>query len=329
VVVGSAVALASAVAAGVKTEERAVVKFGGPLGGLLNKFGGKASKEGVVQTVTVVGDRKLTLSGEQGQIVDLAEEKVYELDPKKKTYTVTTFAELKAKLEEQRAKAEKEAAEAQKKASDDKESSDAPATEMEVDVEMSETGQKRTIAGHEARQVQTKAWVHEKGKKIQQSGGLLVTVDTWLGPEIDELGEIQAFDRRYALKMAEIMGFSAPGATASAGQMASLAAIYPGLLDAMTKIEAESKKVDTKGAPLASGLTVTLWKSAAQVAESQKQSEDTGGGLSGMLARKLMKKSGDPSDPRTEVLTSTSEVLSIAPGAAEADVALPAGYKVK
>ena len=329
VVVVLAVALAPAVEAGVKTEERTLVKFGGALGGILNKFGGKAAKEGVVQTVAVVGDRKLTLAEDRGEIVDLAEEKLYELDPRKKTCTVTTFAELKKRIEEQRAQAEKEAAEARKKAKEkEQEAATAPATEMEVDVEMSETGQKRTIAGHEARQVTTKAWVHEKGKKIQQSGGLLVTMDSWLGPKMDALDEVREFDRRYGLKMAEIMGFRAPAAAASAGQMASLAAMYPGLLEAMKKVEAESKKVDTKGTPLATGLTVTLWKSAAQVAESQKQSEDMGGGLSGLLAKKLVKK-GDPSDPRTEVLSSTSEMLAITPGAAASDVAIPAGYKMK
>ena len=64
----------------------------------------------------VVGDRKLTLGESTGQIVDLAEEQIYDLDVKKKTYTVTTFAELKKRIEEQRAKAEKEATEAKKEA---------------------------------------------------------------------------------------------------------------------------------------------------------------------------------------------------------------------
>jgi hypothetical protein len=330
-VVVLAVALAPAVEAGVKTQERTLVKFGGPLGGLLNRFGGKAAKEGVVQEVAVVGDRKLTLSEDHGEIVDLGEGKIYELDPRKKSYTVTTFAELKKRIEEQRAKAEKEAAEARKKEEkQDKQAgaSEAPATEMEVDVEMSETGQKRTIAGHEARQVTTKAWVHEKGKKIQQSGGLLVTVDTWLGPKIDALDEVHDFDRRYALKMAEVTGFTAPSAATSAAQMASLTAMYPGLVEAMEKIEAESKKVDMKGTPLASGLTITAWKSQAQVAQAEKQSEDMGGGLSGLFAKKLMKR-GNPSDPRSEILSSTSEMLAITPGAGAADVAMPAGYKQK
>ncbi|HSD66052.1 MAG TPA: hypothetical protein VLF95_05090 [Vicinamibacteria bacterium] len=323
-----AVALAPAVEAGVKTEEKTLVRFGGPLGGILNKFGGKAAKDGVVQTVAVVGDRKLTVSDERGEIVDLAEEKIYDLDVKKRTYAVTTFAELRKRIEEQRAKAEKEAAEARKEQEKKKEGdrSAAPAAEMEVEVEVSETGRKRPIAGHEARQVTVKAWVHEKGKKIQQSGGLLVTTDTWLGPRVDALGEVEKFDRRYALKMAEIMGFTAPGAAASPGQMAALTAMYPGLLKAMERIQAETRKADLSGTALANGLTVTLWKSAAQVAESQRQSE--GGGLSGPLAKKLMKK-GDPSDPRTEVLSSTSEMLKITPNATAADVALPDGYKLK
>jgi hypothetical protein len=331
VAVVSAVGLAPAVEAGVKIEDRTAVKFGGALGGLLNKFGGKASKEGVVQTVAVVGDRKLTLGEDHGEIVDLGEEKIYELDPKKKTYTVTTFADLKKRVEEQRAKAEKEAADARKKEEKhDKNAgaSEAPPPEMDVDVEMRETGQKRTIAGHEARQVTTKAWVHEKGKQIQQSGGMLVTMDTWLGPTIPELDEVQAFDRRYGMKMAEVMGFTAPSAAASAGQMASVAVAYPGLLKAVEKIEAESKKVDMTGTPLATGLTITLWKSPAQVAEAEKQSDGMSTSLSGLLAKKLMKK-GDPSDPRTEVFSSTSETLAITPGAGPADVALPAGYTQK
>ena len=55
-------ALSPAAFAGVKTEEKTLVQFGGLLGGLMNKFGGKAAKEGVVDTVAVVGDRKLTLN---------------------------------------------------------------------------------------------------------------------------------------------------------------------------------------------------------------------------------------------------------------------------
>jgi hypothetical protein len=319
--------LPSAARAGVKTEEKTLVQFGGFLGGIMNKFGGKAAKEGVAQTVAVVGDRKLALGESRGQIVDLAEEQIYDLDAKKKTYTVTTFAELKKRIEEQRAKAEKEATEARKEAAKKEGQEQAPAMEFEVDIEMNETGQKRTIAGYEARQVTMKAWVHEKGRKIQQSGGLLVTTDTWVGPKIEALEEIDGFDRRYALKMAELYGFAGASPAASVQQMTAMVAMYPGLVTAMEKLKAESEKINLEGTPVADTLTITAWKSARQVAEAEKQ-DSKPGGLSGLLAKKLMKQ-GNPTDPRTMLMTSTTELIRLAADATAADVALPAGFKPK
>ena len=87
-----------ALRADVKTEEKNLVTFSGALGRLINLFGGKAAKEGVVSTVALAGDRKMTLSDTTGQIIDLKEEKVYDLDVRRKTYTVTTFAELRKQM---------------------------------------------------------------------------------------------------------------------------------------------------------------------------------------------------------------------------------------
>jgi hypothetical protein len=321
---------ASSVEAGVKTEQKTQVQFGGLLGGIMNKFGGKAAKEGLVDTVAVVGDRKLTLNESTGQIVDLAEEKIYDLDVTKKTYTVTTFAELKKRIEEQRAKAEKEAAEAKEKAAkQEKGEPGAAAKEFEVDFEMKETGEKRAIAGQEARQVTMKATVREKGKTLQQAGGLVLATDTWLAPKIAAMKEIEDFDRRYALKMVELFGLTGPSGAASVEQMTAIVALYPGIQTAMEKVKTESAKVNMEGTPVATVLTVTGWKSAAQVREAQKQQDDTSGGLGGMLARKMMRKQGDPSDPRSMLMTSSTELLKVTPDAAAADVALPAGYKLK
>jgi sRNA-binding protein len=322
--------VASSVEAGVKTEQKTQVQFGGLLGGIMNKFGGKAAKEGVVEAVAVAGDRKLTLNDTTGQIVDLAEEKIYDLDVKKKTYTVTTFAELKKRIEEQRAKAEKEAAEAKAEAAkQEKGEPQAAAKELEVDFEMKETGEKRAIAGFEARQVVMTATVREKGRTLPQSGGIVMKTDTWLAPTIAAMKEIEAFDRRYALKMAELFGLTGPAAAASMEQMTAMLAMYPGIHKAMEKVKAESAKVDMEGTPVATALTVTGVKSAAQVREGQKQQDDTGGGLGGMLARKMMKKQGDPSDPRSMLMTSTTELIKLAPDATAADVALPAGFKLR
>ncbi len=69
-------AVASTASADVRTEDKTLVRFEGALGRVMNFFGGKAAKEGVVSTVAVKGDRKATMSDETGQIIDLAEENI-------------------------------------------------------------------------------------------------------------------------------------------------------------------------------------------------------------------------------------------------------------
>ena len=53
--------------------------------------------------------------------------------------------------------------------------------------------------------------------------------------------------------------------------MTAMVAMYPGLVKAMEKMKAESEKVDMEGTSVADTLTITAWKSAAQVAEAEKQ----------------------------------------------------------
>ena len=66
-----AVALTSVPAqAEIKKEERNRVSFAGALGRVVNFFGGKSAKEGLVSTVAVSGDRKMTTTGDSmAQIV--------------------------------------------------------------------------------------------------------------------------------------------------------------------------------------------------------------------------------------------------------------------
>ena len=80
--------------ADVKTDEKGLVTFGGTLGRIVTFFGGKAAKEGVVSTIAVAGDRKMMANDTRGGIIDLKEEKIYDLDMRHKTYTVMTFDEL-------------------------------------------------------------------------------------------------------------------------------------------------------------------------------------------------------------------------------------------
>src|SRR3989442_3915487 len=81
--------------ADVRADEKSRLELAGMIGKVVNLFGGKAAREGVTSTVAVKGDRRARLGDATGQIVDLSEEKIYDLDMKKKTYKVTTFEELR------------------------------------------------------------------------------------------------------------------------------------------------------------------------------------------------------------------------------------------
>ena len=65
---------------------------------------------------------------------------------------------------------------------------------MEVDFDIKNTGQTKAINGFDTRQVVATITVREKGKTIEQSGGIIMTVDTWLTKQAS-LKEIADFER--------------------------------------------------------------------------------------------------------------------------------------
>jgi len=315
---------AGAAQAEVKTRNKSQVKFEGMLGRMMGMFGGKAVKEGVVSTSAVKGNRMVTLNDTTGRIVDLAEEKVYELDLKKKSYTVVTFAELRQQLKEAQEKAQRDAEKAAKEeAGREKEKATEPdqkAPEMDVEFDVKETGERKAIAGYDAREVVMTITVHEKGRTIEDRGGLIVASDMWLGPEIPAMRELAEFELRYWKAIAP----EAPGM--SPEQLATVVAMYPLVKQAMDRLNRE--QVNMKGTPLLTVTTFDAVKSADQMAKESQSSSGGGlsGGMSGMLARKMMKKDKDEK-PRVTIFTINAETLEIATSVSAADLEIPAGFK--
>ena len=315
---------AGAAQAEVKTRNKSQVKFEGMLGRMMGMFGGKAVKEGVVSTSAVKGNRMVTLNDTTGRIVDLAEEKVYELDLKKKSYTVMTFAELRQQLKEAQEKAQRDAEKAAKEeAGREKEKATEPdqkAPEMDVEFDVKETGERKAIAGYDAREVVMTITVHEKGRTIEDRGGLIVASDMWLGPEIPAMRELAEFELRYWKAIAP----EAPGM--SPEQLATVVAMYPLVKQAMDRLNRE--QVNMKGTPLLTVTTFDAVKSADQMAKESQSSSGGGlsGGMSGMLARKMMKKDKDEK-PRVTIFTINAETLEIATSVSAADLEIPAGFK--
>jgi hypothetical protein len=311
-------ALAGPALAEVKTREKSQIKIEGMIGRMVNLFGGKAAKEGVVSSVAVKGSRKASINDATGQIIDLSEEKIYDLDMKKKTYEVTTFEELRRRMREAREKAQKEA---EKEPGKEPEKSGEPQKEVEVDFDVKETGQKKQLAGYDTRQVIMTITVREKGKALEDNGGFVMTADSWLGPVIPALKEVSDFDLKYwkQLQGPEAMGMSAE-------QMAMIASMYPMLKPASERLAKEGAKL--QGTPLATTTTFEVVKSKEQMAQSTEGNKSGGGGLSGMLARRIAKKDGEQK-PRATVFTVISETQEVATSVAAADIDLPAGFKEK
>src|SRR5688572_2974197 len=236
----------------VKKEERNQVSFAGALGKIVNFFGGKSAREGVVSSVAVSGDRKMTTTGDNtAQIIDLREEKIYDLDVRRKTYKVTTFEEIRRQMHEAEAKAREAAA----KQTKEEQPAQTGGKEMEVDFDVKNTGQTKTINGFDTRQVVATISVREKGKKIQESGGIVMTVDTWLSKSAPSLKEVADFERRYWEKLA------GPMTAMDAQQMATVAAMFPGVKEAFARFSKE----DLGGTAIQSTTTMISVKSADQM----------------------------------------------------------------
>src|SRR5476651_556703 len=124
-------------------------------------------------------------------------------------------------MEEAQKKADENA---RKEAGNDKPAAttDPNAKQMEVDFDVKNTGAKKTINGFDTHQTIVTVTVREKGKTVEQGGGMVMTADLWLAPKIAAMKEIADFDARYAQK---VYGTAIIGVTPE--QMGAAMALYP------------------------------------------------------------------------------------------------------
>jgi hypothetical protein len=299
--------------ADVKTKEQSNIKAEGVLGFFLNRT--KAGKEGVVTTAAVKGNRKATTNDPAGQIIDLSEEKVYKLDLKKKEYTVETFDQIRQRMREEAAKAREQ--QSKQEQQQQKSEPQKPQKEYQVDFDVKETGQKKTILSYDTHETIVTVTVHEKDKTLEESGGIVMTTDMWLGPRIPELKELADFDMRYWKALQEGSGVPAM----SPEQVAQVMAMFPLFGRAMERMQKDGDKLN--GTALDTTMTLESVKSPDQ---AQSSDQGSGGGIGGMLARKMMKKNDSP---RSTVFTTHHEYLDIAKSVDAADLAIPPGFKEK
>lgn len=320
----------SIVSADVRTDQRTRFQLGGAIGKLVNMFGGKGARDGVTSIVAVKGNRKATMSDSTGQIIDLSEEKIYDLDIKKKTYKVTTFAELRAQMEKAQREAEQAAREMPQDAPGEPAKpaqQDPNQKEVEVDFDMKNTGATKNINGFDTRQTVVTITVREKGKTLDQSGGMVMTTDLWLAPNAPSTKDLAEFDLRYAQKL---YGPMVTGA--SAQDMAMAMAMYPHIKPALDKMRAEGGKVEGTAILTEMRMETVPPGTANTTAAAPPEPEQKKGRFGGLVGglKKMAEgnqNSGTAKPQRSIIMTTSVEMLKLTTDVTADAVAIPAGFK--
>lgn len=280
-----------------------------------------------------------TLSGGAGQsveIVRLDQDKIYQVNPKKKTYTETTFAERRAMLEKVMSQ-QQQAQAAQQQAVSGVDESQCEWGEPKADVK--KTGESGTFAGFPAERTTVVATQACKDKKTGQVCEFGLVLDQWLAPGFQASAETLNYQRAYAEKL----GFTASASRDFAERAQSLFGRYQAMLK-----EVAAKLEDSKGYPVKASFSLGVGGPQCQsTQQTQTASEDSssgtptslggalGGALGGMFGKKKESQPAAAAQPApaalaglTPLMTVTTELVSISQSAAPAEAfEVPTGFK--
>jgi hypothetical protein len=254
--------------------------------------------------IMVHGNKKATVSKEYTEIIDLDKGEMIHIDNTKKTYTITTFDQMR-KLMTQMAQKQPTAPAAQPQAQ-------LPANvDIKFDTSVNNTGVTKVVNGMTAQEqvITMKMTISmppgAAGQAAPQSSGqaagpqtsgqagaqdsqptsmtYTVTTDCWIAPDPPEIKEIQDFDKRMGekmmqgvdmQKMAEQMKANLANSNAA---MAQMFGGHPGSAQAMEQMQKEMAKI--KGTRIlqvmSMGGDAPAQAPAASTSQPQEQSQQT------------------------------------------------------
>lgn len=140
---------------------------------------------------------RLFAGGPTAEITRLEDDKVYELDLKKKQYTATSLSERRAEMEKALQQRNEQTTQSQPGSTVDQSKCDWSPPKTEV----KKTGEKATIAGFTAEHTLITVTQSCKNKESGEVCDFGLALDQWLAPKFDGSAERQAFYRHYAEKM--------------------------------------------------------------------------------------------------------------------------------
>jgi hypothetical protein len=290
---------------------------GGLMASLMKVAGvfSKQAREPIRATIAVKGDRMAHRSATYASIIDLGAETITHIDLQKKTYTVTTFAEMKQMMEQ----ASQNAAQHKK--------GDQPDVTFKVSV--TDTGQSKSISGYDAHEKILKMEMQSTDPQTQQQGAMAITTDMWITAPVAGYQEVRDFYR----KMAEKMDWSPEG-----GMFAS----RPDVAKGMAEVYKEAAKVD--GMPVFETVSMggqgqggAAASSSTPPAQQQQSSRPSlGSAIGGKLGIGRKKDTDQPSDQQStgsgsapgSLLEMTTEMASFSSNAVDNSLfEIPAGFK--
>ncbi len=175
---------------------------GGAMVGMM-KFAGAFSKDArkamdpIKSTTALQGNRMVHRTADSASIIDLDKETITTVNYAKKTYSVATFAQIKQGMEEMSQKMHEQKA----SSTDQNPSGKNENVDMHFDVKVNDTGQSKVINGNNAHEMIMTITMQGTDAKSGTKGGLDVTTDMWVAPQVAGYQEARDFYRRMSEKL--------------------------------------------------------------------------------------------------------------------------------
>jgi len=228
--------------------------------------------------------------GPHVEIVRLDQDKIYSLNPNKKTYTETTFEEMRAQMQQAMEQMNKAQASQQQSTSGVDESQ---CEWSDPKSEVKRTGEKALIAGFQAEHVTVTATQSCRDKKTGQVCDFGLALDQWVAPDFQASGEAQSYQRAYAEKL----GLGTASSRDFAERAQSMFGRYKGIWG---ELGSKLATLDLKGYPVKTGFSLGVGGPQCQsTQQTQAQggpqaAPSIGGALGGALGGMFKKKQPEP-----------------------------------
>ena len=274
--------------------------------------------------------------GNHIEIVRLDEDKIFSLDAKKKTYTETTFAEQRAKMQQAMEQMNKGQA-SQQQATSGVDESECEWSDPKSEVK--KTGEKALIGGFQAERVTITASQSCRNKKNGQVCDFGLALDQWYAPSFEASAETVAYQRAYAEKL----GLGTASSRDFAERAQGMFGRYKGI---WTEVGTKMAQLNMKGYPVKSGFSLGVGGPQCQSAQ-QTQAQggpqappSIGGALGGALGGMFKKKQQEPAQQAAPppamagglmpLMSMSTELISISRDAVPAQAfEVPADFKKK